>query len=36
MRILAALTDPASIWTYLEGVGLPAMTAPHPQFEFAD
>ena len=39
LRIVAALTDPASIQTYLEGVGLPAMppprAPPHPQFEFA-
>ena len=38
LRIIAALTDSASIRTYLEGVGLPAMppprTPPHPQFEF--
>ena len=39
LRIVAALTDPASIRTYLEGVGLPAMppprAPPNPQFEFA-
>ena len=39
LRIIAALTDPASIRTYLEVVGLPAMppprAPPHPQFEFA-
>ena len=38
-RIVAALTDPASIRTYLEGVGLPAVPPPRapppPQFEFA-
>ncbi len=28
LRIIAALTDPASIRTYLEGVGLPAMPPP--------
>ena len=37
LRIIAALTDPASIRTYLEGVGLPAMppprAPPQPQFE---
>ncbi len=39
LRIIAALTDPASIRTYLEGVGLPAMPPPRgppqPQFQFA-
>ena len=39
LRIIAALTDPASIRTYLEGVGLPAVPPPRPppppQFEFA-
>ncbi len=39
LRIVAALTDPASIRTYLEGVGLPAVppprAPPQPQFEFA-
>ena len=35
LRINAALTDPASIRTYLEGVGLPAMPPSQPQFEFA-
>ena len=39
LRIVAALTDPASIRTYLEGVGLPAVPPPRapaqPQFEFA-
>ena len=39
LRIIAALTDPASIQTYLEGVGLPAMppprAPPEPLFEFA-
>ena len=39
LRIIAALTDPASIRTYLEGVGLPAMppprAPPEPLFEFA-
>ena len=39
LRIIAALTDPASIRTYLEGVGLPAVppprASPPPQFEFA-
>ena len=39
LRIVAALTDPASIRTYLEGVGLPAMppprAPPQPRFEFA-
>ena len=39
LRILAARTDPASIRTYLEGVGLPAMppprAPPEPLFEFA-
>ena len=35
LRIIAALTDPASIRTYLEGVGLPAVPPPPPQFEFA-
>ena len=34
LRIVAALTDPASIRTYLEGVGLPAVPPPQPQFEF--
>ncbi len=34
LRIIAALTDPTSIRTYLEGVGLPAR-APPPLFEFA-
>ena len=28
LRIIAALTDPASIRTYLEGVGLPAVPPP--------
>ena len=28
LRIIAALTDPASIRTYLEGLGLPAMPPP--------
>ena len=39
LRIIAALTDPASIRTCLEGVGLPAMppprAPPEPLFEFA-
>ncbi len=43
LRIIAALTDPASVRTYLEGVGLPARppamapprAPPQPQFEFA-
>ena len=39
LRIVAALTDPASTRTYLEGVGLPAVppprAPPQPQFEFA-
>ena len=39
LRIVAALTDPTSIRTYLEGVGLPAMPPPRgppqPLFEFA-
>ena len=39
LRIIAALTDPTSIRSYLEGVGLPAMppprTPPEPRFEFA-
>ena len=39
LRIIAALTDPPSIRTYLEGVGLPAMppprAPPEPLFEFA-
>ena len=39
MRMVAALTDPTSIRTYLEGVGLPAMpprrAPPQPLFEFA-
>ena len=39
LRIVAALTDAASIRTYLERVGLPAMppprAPPHPRFEFA-
>ena len=39
LRIIAALTDPASIRIYLEGVGLPAMppprALPEPLFEFA-
>ena len=39
LRIVAALTDPASIRTYLEGIGLPAVppprAPPQPQFEFA-
>ena len=35
LRIIAPLTDPASIRTYLEGVGLPAMPPPQPQFENA-
>ena len=39
LRILAARTDPASIRTYLEGVGLPARAPPRappePLFEFA-
>ena len=38
LRIIAALTDPASIRTYPEGVGLPAVPPPRapppPQFEF--
>ena len=35
LRIIAALTDPALIRTYLEGVGLPAMPPPEPLFKFA-
>ena len=38
LRIIAALTDPTSIRTYLEGVGLPGVPpprAPPPLFEFA-
>ena len=39
LRIIAALTDPASIRTCLEGVGLPAVppprAPPEPLFEFA-
>ena len=39
LRIVVALTDPASIRTYLEGIGLPAVppprAPPQPQFEFA-
>ena len=39
LRIFAALTDPTSIRTYLEGVGLPWVppprVPPQPQFEFA-
>ncbi len=39
LRIIAALTDPTSIRSYLEGVGLPAMpppkAPPEPRFEFA-
>ena len=39
LRIIASLTDPASIRTYLEEVGLPAIppprAPPQPQFEFA-
>ena len=39
LRIVAALTDPTSIRTHLEGVGLPAVPPPRPpsqpQFEFA-
>ena len=39
LRIIASLTDPALIQTYLEGVGLsampPARIPPQPQFEFA-
>ena len=39
LRIIAARTDPASIRTCLEGVGLPAMppprAPPEPLFEFA-
>ena len=39
LRIVAVLTDPASIRNYLEGVGLPAVppprAPPQPQFEFA-
>ena len=39
LRIVAALTGPASIRTCLEGVGLPAVSPPRPplqpQFEFA-
>ena len=38
LRIVAALTDSASIRTYLEGLGLPAVPPPRaplqPQFEF--
>ena len=38
LRIIAALTDSASIRTYLEGLGLPAVppprAPPQPQFEF--
>ena len=39
LRIIAALTDPTSIRSYLEGVGLPAIPPPRappvPRFEFA-
>jgi hypothetical protein len=43
LRLIAALTDPDSVRTYLDGVGLdsrpppiaPARLAPHPQFGFA-
>ena len=39
LRIAAALIDPASIRTYLEGVGMPALAParalPEPRFEFA-
>ncbi len=39
LRIIAALTDPTSIRTYLEGVGLPGVPPPRapppPPFEFA-
>ena len=38
LRIIAALTDPTSIRTYLEGIGLPGVPpprAPPPLFEFA-
>ena len=39
LRIIAALTDPTSIRTYLEGVGLPGVppprAPPQPQLEFA-
>ena len=39
LRIVAVLTDPASVRTYLEGVGLPAVppprAPPQTQFEFA-
>ena len=39
LRIIAALTDPTSIRTYLEGVGLPGVppprAPPQPPFEFA-
>jgi len=43
MKIIAALTEPASIRSYLEGVGLPARPppiaparpAPQPELEFA-
>ena len=39
LRIIAARTDPTSIRTYLEGVGLPGVppprAPPQPQFEFA-
>ena len=39
LRIIAALTDPTSIRTYLEGVGLPVRppprAPPQPQLEFA-
>ncbi len=40
VKIVAAVTDPSSIRTYLEGVGLPARAPPiaaarpHPQREF--
>ena len=40
VKIVAAVTDPRSIRTYLEGVGLPARAPPiaparpHPQHEF--
>ena len=34
LRIVATLTDPPSIRTYLEGVGLPAVPPPQPLFEF--
>ena len=32
---IAALTDPASIRTYLQGVGLPAWAPPQPLLDFA-